>query len=273
MVEKSKKRKAGTGLGQETKYDSSIPVRAYEYIRGGVSLASCGKMFGVSSTTFFAWMNKHTDLKTAVERAQKFKKGEGTDTFREYIFGRLSPQARKTWKLIHHFEHCRKENKIRALLERKGKYIRQQLFFYAVIHANFNISLALKKVCLSHSQYQAWTQRDADFARLVQELHVHKKNFFEGCLVKQCKDGDSACIIFANKTINRDLGYNDKIELDIKVQRTISTTQEALESLPVEDRKLFLEKIQKSREQKMLSVNDVPQDAIEMKVEDSKDGG
>lgn len=251
---KSKRAPKKESKKSETKYDPNVvPIKVYELLRSGLSLAKCAKVFGVSATAFFKWLKKYPALRFAVDQAQNYKKGEGGDTFREYIFGRLSPLARKTWNRIHRFEGCRNENKIRALLEKKGKHIRQQLFFYALVHANFNISTALRKVCLSHTQYQAWMQRDPEFAKLVKEIDWHKGNYFEGALMKLVRDGDSAATIFASKTFNRNRGYNDKVEVDIHVEHKLSPLQQSLESLTVEDRKRILDSLRGQREQKLIA--------------------
>lgn len=249
------KKKKSMARPQETKYNDTIPVRTYELLRSGMSLAKCGKLFGVSGTSFFGWIKKYPALKDAVDRAQQYKKGEGGDTFRQYVFGRLDPEARLVWKKMHRYEGCRSENKIRAMLEKRGKLVRQSLFFYALIHANFNVSVALRKVCLSHAQFQAWMQRDSDFNKLVKEIDWHKGNYFEGALMKLVRDGDSAATIFASKTFNRNRGYNDKVEVDIHIEHKISPLQQSLEGLSVEDRKRILDNIRGSREQKAIALD------------------
>lgn len=256
IKKKSLDKRKENGQNQVSKYKDTMPVKAYQFILDGFSLENCAKTMGISGTTFFKWMEKHPALKDAVDRAQAHKRGEGRNTFQDYVFGRLSPRARRTWNKIHKFELCRKENQIRALLAKRGKHIRQELFFHSLICSNFNVTAACRKVCLSPNQYRNWITSDPDFARLVSELNFLKSNFFESHLIKLVKDGDSAATIFASRTFNRHLGYNDKHDIDIQItQKTSNPLMEAIEAMPVEERIPLLAAIKKQRELKEASMD------------------
>lgn len=251
------------GKTQVSKYNDKLPVKVYRLISQGLSLEKCASVIGVSGTTFFDWIKKHPALDDAVKQAQDSKKGEGAGTFRTYIFGRLSPEAKRIWKKIHRFEKCKKEYKIRALLEKSGKYIRQQIFLYAIVASNFNISLALRKACLSLTQYQNWITVDPDFASLINEINWHKANYFESALMRLVKQGDSPAILFANRTFNRSRGYNDKVEVDVQVtdRREAVPVKELLAQLPVEHRKLLQ---QAFRDKRLKSVDANNGDDVKM---------
>ena len=46
--------------------------------------------------------------------------------------------------------------------------------------------------------------------KALKEAECEKKDFFEGQLIQNVKKGDVASVIFANKTVNKDRGYEEK---------------------------------------------------------------
>ena len=49
---------------------------------------------------------------------------------------------------------------------------------------------------------------------MILEIHISKKDFYEQCLVDLVQMRNLGAILFVNRTINRDRGYNDKIEVE-----------------------------------------------------------
>jgi hypothetical protein len=85
-------------------------------------------------------------------------------------------------------------------------------------------------------------ETDPEFAELVDEIHLHKKDFFESKLVELVQSGDSSATIFANKTMNRDRGYGDKTTIEhtgtvVVEQRVVQIGDLAL---PVDVRRAIL---------------------------------
>jgi hypothetical protein len=69
---------------------------------------------------------------------------------------------------------------------------------------------------MSRKTFENWVTHEPEFGELMNEIHEHKKNFFEAALVGLVASGDSSATIFVNKTFNKDRGYNDKIELSVE---------------------------------------------------------
>ena len=119
---------------------------------------------------------------------------------------------------------------------------KQQLFLYAILSCNFNTSEACRKANVSPHIIGKW-MKDKWFAELRKGIEVAKKDLFESCLVGLVKQGDPSATIFANKTINRDRGYSDKIV--IETRESPGKTLEQL-NLTLEERLLILERLRES---------------------------
>jgi hypothetical protein len=194
----------------QSKFKDEYYVRTYELRRSGKvnSKAGLARELGVKEDTLAKWFRQRPALRDAWDRADPHQ-GVGT-TLVKYIYDRLPPRLQLLWDDIELAERDANGNaKIRALFADEGRRAQQQLFLHAVVNFNFNLSSALRKCCITKSTYDEWV-RDPGFAKLVEELQWHKKNFVEGHLMSLIAAGDSPATIFANKTLNRDRGYADK---------------------------------------------------------------
>lgn len=104
----------------------------------------------------------------------------------------------------------------------------------------------MSKATLNH-----WIRDDPEFADLLDEIHWHKKNWVEQHLMHRLASGDSAATIFANRTLNRDRGYNDKIQLEHSGEVSVHHQVIAVDdlSLPIDVRKKILEALRKRDDQ------------------------
>jgi transposase len=208
----------------ESKYKHEHVVEVYIAAKSGMTENQISKVLGISVHTLRVWEKKKSAFKIALEKGRAENKGKknGSLSFREYVFGRLSYKNRKLWnKIIRLSKNSKKRKRpkdwieqIELLLEKRGKHARQSLFMYAWVSSNFSISHALRRVNISRSTFELWKQ-DADFHTLFQEMEWHKKNFFEEYLCLLVKGGNPAATIFANKTFNKDRGYNEKIDVNM----------------------------------------------------------
>lgn len=226
--------------------------RAYELAKTGMTNSTIAKTLGISIGTFKVWQEDKPEFKEAIE------KGRGASrtlmeqsTFAEYVFNRLPAHLRDLWKEIHACEE--EENgieRIEKLLACCGKKTKQHLFLYAIVHTNFNASAALRLINVPRKSFESWLHKDPDFAELMDEIHWHKKNFFEEALVRLVKRGDPGAIIFVNKTYNRDRGYTDK--LDVSITGQVNHLHAAVKvdelNLPLEQRKTLLEAVRKQKQ-------------------------
>jgi len=216
-------------------------VLAYELAKSGMSEIKMAKAMGISVTTLRKWKDQKPALRSAIEKASSSnsRSMSNVQDFHEYIYQKLPPHLAKIWDEIQAVEH--EENsilKIEAMLKGAGKRGRQHLFLHALVTSNFNVSRACSMMNMSRKTFENWVTHEPEFGELMQEIDFHKKNFFESALIGLVAGGDSSATIFVNKTINRDRGYNEKIELDMK--GTIE--HEHLHAhIPIDDLNLSLE--------------------------------
>lgn len=200
----------------KTAWRDEMVIDAYDLARSGMSDTKIAKTLGVSRQIFNKWKDRRPLLAHAINKGRRRFGRQDALTFRDYVYKRLSPKNQELWDRIN---ECEKFDngmlRVQALLESTGKRTRQHLFLYALVDANFNASEACRKLCIPKNTYEMWMHTDPDFAELVDEIHWHKKNFFEAALVSKVGDGDTSAILFANRTFNKDRGYNDKIDVDV----------------------------------------------------------
>jgi len=236
-----------------TKWKDIFIFRAYELASSGLNETKIAGILGISHATLVSWEKKKKMFRMALRMGRKAYKNEDgkVAVFSDYVYKRLSKKVRKAWDRINALDKAGAGvEKIERILVAGGKTMRQHLFFYAWTVNNFSISSALRKVNISRSTFNRWKEHDSDFSNLVDEIHWHKKNFFEDHLAKLIAGGDSSATIFANRTINRDRGYNEKVELDVRGAVEVNTLDIDTLDLSIEVRKAILEAIRKRDEKK-----------------------
>jgi len=191
-------------------------------------------------------LHKDPNLQLAKQIADEQRKtlADGMD-FGGYVMERLSPESRKVWDDIQFWED--NFTKVEAILDGKAKRIRQELFIHALVTNCFDVSTALRVTGVSRGMLDKW-RNDIGFRQLLEDIHWHKKNFFETALIKLVQDGNPAAVMFVNKTINRDRGYQEKVE--VQHTGTISTGVD-IETLDLDlgTRKAILLAMRKKREE------------------------
>lgn len=199
------------------KWRDSMAFQIYEMTKQGVSENKQAKILGTYPPTFNKWKTTKRLLRLALKAAKKYTEvTKVAVSERRALYQALPPELQDTWDSL-----CAVENeknslrKLEYILRDKGEKARQHLFFHALVEFNFNVNRAMKVCMLSSTQLRAWVANNPAFVELVQEIKFLKGNFFEGALVDACQRGDTGAIVFANRTFNRDRGYNDKIEMDV----------------------------------------------------------
>jgi hypothetical protein len=183
------------------------------------------------------WKKEVPSIKEAIDRGRNDNKDIETgltdkgpaedDTIFDYVYGCLPEELRTLWDeidAITELDHSKREISHKELKQYTKAY-QQVLFIHALCTSRFDYTRAMKKVGLTLKKYQAWLKEDSGFADLVAEVQFHKKNFFENALLDQVQLGETSAIIFCNKTINKDRGYGDKLEVsqDVQVQSTANS--------------------------------------------------
>lgn len=181
------------------------------------------------------------------------------DSLKNYIYGVLPEECRELWDKLEAINsnsigHVASPEMIEAILQGKGKLIKQQLFLQAMISTCYNLTQACKMLNITTNQVKIWA-KDEDFRRLLAEVQYHKKNFFESSLIRLVASGDSAATIFVNKTLNRDRGYAEKINIDHKHEHTHVTVDDL--QLPLEVRKTILKAMQEKQKMIPAGNNDI----------------
>lgn len=180
-------------------------LQAYELARDGLQDRAIAMALGVSRMSFKSWIKRLPALAAALEKARGTK--SGVDTFQDYVYGRLPHRLKEFWKKI------QDTNNPKRLMDRISILDRMQLFLYAYISSNFTLTKACQRLGLHVGIPNRWIENYPQFSELMKGLHDCKKDFFEGALIKLVRSGDTAAILFANRTLNRDRGYNDKVEV------------------------------------------------------------
>jgi hypothetical protein len=207
----------------KSKWNEDFIIDTYNLAKSGMTENQIAGAIGISVHTLRVWEKKKKRFKSALERGRNehIKKNGKTFTLQDYIFGRLSYKNRKLWKKLCKIDKNKAKAKdvqeqIEILLEKRGMYARQSMFMYAWMSFNFSISMAMRKVNISRPTFEKW-KKDPEFHELFKEMVFHKKDFFESHLIKLVAGGNVPATIFANKTFNRDIGYNEKLDVDMNL--------------------------------------------------------
>lgn len=235
-----------------TKSKLSLPklLKLYELCREGLKMTPIASAMGVDVQTLKKWKANDPDVayawKAGRDAASKNKVG---DAFLNYVHGRLPSDLQDLWRDINGIDvqDSNAEKRIERLLEGKGKRIRQSLFIHAMVATNFNRAEACRKVNLSYDAVTNWLRTDPEFARLMDMVTEMKKDFCESALMGLVSQGDTSAVIFTNKTLNRDRGYDPKVT--VKHEGTVNHQLDiASLGLPAEVMRAILEAVRKKQE-------------------------
>lgn len=230
--------------GKNKKWHDGLYVEIYRLALQGWGNTAICETLGVARNTFQEWRGKRPAIDEALQlaRAGRTNKPKDEVTLEEYVVGRLPEDLKKLWKEINKID---KKNlgieKLEEALKNRGKRVRQYLFLHALLSRRWNISEACRVVGIGRHQYEQWKKRDYGFSQLMQEMHQAVKDFYESALIERVYAGDTAAIVFANKTMNRDRGYNERLQVDVttKEEHNINLRLEDLDLEPEVLRKIL----------------------------------
>lgn len=201
------------------KFDPRMYVTAYELAREGHSDEQIAGALGVAGNTLRTWARKRPAFADALARGRAANTPGGGQDFADYIYQHLPAKLQELWEQIHECKNLvNARERVEALLAGHGTRARQHLFVHALVRTTFNVSKALRMLCISRKQYDYWCSSDPDFHELMDEINWHKNNFFEQAFMMRVAAGDSPAIIHAAKTKLRHRGYNEKHEVEITGQ-------------------------------------------------------
>jgi hypothetical protein len=194
-----------------SKWKDEFYIDAYRAARSGKGNSEVAAVLGCGERTFTNWVKERPALRYALNAARNPDKGT-TWTLKDYIYDRLPTRLKEYWDKISEFEKAPDGvTRVEAMLRDEGKDVRQALFFHAMIQHSFNPSEACRSVGITRYILKDWIENDPNFADLLDEFHWHRKNFYESKLHDLISVGETQAVIFANKTLNADRGYGEKV--------------------------------------------------------------
>lgn len=165
----------------------------------------------ISEITLFDLARKNKYVKQAKELADSRRHKD--HSFKEYILGNLSPEAKKVWEKIEFWAETESYG-TPAVMRNAGKRLKQEIFLYALVSSNYDLSRACRLAGVSRGGLENWNNTDAEFRSLVQEVQWYKKNFFENALMDLVEQRYPGAVLFVNRTINADRGYSEKLQVE-----------------------------------------------------------
>lgn len=225
-------------------YSETVLLDIYDAARAGLDDISIALHVGINPESLKRWKEKHPAVLEALQRARKPK-----ETLRDYLYQKLPEDLQDLWDDIAEVETMRNGvARVEALLEDRGNKVRQHLFLHALAVGNYNETKACRKVNINRDTLNRWKNEDPDFTRLVSEMQIAKGDFFEEGLAQKVDEGDVSCILFANRTYNRNRGYTEGREININGHLTVDhqVTYLEPEGMPLELAKALLQHMQKT---------------------------
>lgn len=204
------------------KWKDDYILKAYELARSGMSDRRIAGALGVSPVTFSDWLKKHKLLRKSLKKARQAACGSDAErTLKGYVYKNLSPTARKVWDKLKSiredgsFDDDARYEIVDEIMASCTKRTMYELFLHALVTTNFSASEACAMVGITHNNLKNWILNSPEFRDVIREIDWHKGNFFESALFRLVEKGDSAAIIFANKTYNKKRGYSEKYEVEV----------------------------------------------------------
>ena len=228
-TKKGKKQKRPIGERQHTVYRPVYAVDIYACLRDGMRIVATAEALGTTYTTLLKWKEKYPEVRHAVEKGKEAGERNKTEDLREFIAGRLPDHLREVYEELEKVDDPDPSTNIEQIVRDGGKRMRQQLFLHALFCNNFNPSAARRMVSVTKKEFDSWRDNDLDFMELVEEVMTAKKDFVEGKLMELVRMNDVSAVIFANKTLNRDRGYDPRLTVEHK--GTVSHVHASLEKV------------------------------------------
>lgn len=229
-------------------WDERFILKGYTLAREGANDVQIAQALGVAASTIIFWRDKYPAFDEALNQARGLvKRGAAVDrveTFSEYVYKKLPQELQELWDELSAWEREPNAQKgMERLLRRAGEPARQYLFLHALMTTGFSVSTACSKVNVTSKRFRMWLETDPNFAELVSEVQWHRKNFCEESLMHLVAIGEPSVVTFVNKTLNRDRGYNEKVEIDLTQHSTAQAPARPLDqlNLPVETLAQLLE--------------------------------
>lgn len=238
-------------MARKKKWRHENYIRIYELCRDGLKLQQVAHALGVELSTLKDWRMSDEAVDYAIERGQSMARKGTSTTFVDQVLERLPPDLRDVWAQLSAVnEESNPEKRADMITEGQGKRARQTLYVHALVHCGFRNLEACRFVGISPHTVVKWKQGDPEFLQLMDSIHEMKKDFCEGALMGLVAGGDSPAILFTNKTLNRDRGYDPKITISHEgsVRHQVDLSQL---NLPVKVLEMIQEAVKGKKEEQL----------------------
>ena len=202
------------------KWQDVFLFKVYAMVMDGRNQEDIIRELDISDDLWYRWKRERPLLRLAYTTAQQDRSKKTVD-FGEYCVTKLSKEARAIWDKLKEIDKTddtdveTKHEKISRIMTGINIKLRQQIFFQAYVSRRFNVSRAMDLAGVDAREYGEWKSNDPNFLLLFDEMTRRKKDFFEQQLVALTEMGSEQAILFVNRTVNRDRGYNDKIDVNV----------------------------------------------------------
>jgi hypothetical protein len=247
----------------KTAFKMKYIIDIYSLARDGASDKVIAKHLGVTPACFCGWKRTKKAVTYALKRADSDRKSVTSVNWKDYIRQRIPSHLKDLWDEITRYESdISGYDKVKLLLGKKSRRIRQELLVFAILSTNFNVTKALKKVGIPRGTFNKWSELDPDFVTLLNEVTQIKKDFFEEGLIKLVQQGDSPATIFGNRTLNSDRGYGEKIENRLSASVTVTSIPISELDLPSDILRIILNAVKARDTINAIPVTSITKDAV-----------
>lgn len=218
-LQKTKQKRIQTDLTNKTTWRDEYLFDAWEFARNGMNNTDIAKALGTDTKTFKRWCDRVPLLGEGLAHARERARANAVGGFFEYIYRHLPKDLRELWEeLKMNMSSQKGKDRNISIFRSQNKRDQQHLFLHAYVSRKFNASAACRILGLPVHQLESWKQ-EPDFRRLMDEVHFHKKCYFEAGLFNLVEKGNAKAILFVNERINREQ-YGKRVEIvhDGKVQ-------------------------------------------------------
>jgi hypothetical protein len=243
-------------MGREKKFTLRFILDFYDAFLRESDINKVSEALGIKSSTgqLCHWIKTNNHLKLAKGLADE-RRGKN-NTLANYILGNLSPKAQKLWKDIEFWIESDQAINTPKQMANVSKELRQEICLQALVSCSYNISKACLIAGVNRQTFDTWFQTDPHFRELINEIHLHKKDFFENALMDLVEMRYPGAVMFVNRTINADRGYSER--LDINHTHTLGTGIDINQlDLDIDTRRKILEAIRVKKQKTNGNVVDV----------------
>ncbi len=236
------------------KYEDRILFEVYELAANGLTKPQIADAFKIEYRRLKRWQKVHPLIKTAYEQGKATRQersGLGdkpTETIEQYVYKRLNPALVPIWNKLKSLDkEPNSAKRIEALLQDKGKLVRQQLFLHALVSRTFRVADALRICNLSYGELKTW-KLDSQFGQLLDEVSYYKNSFVEGKLMEAVERGEPWAVQMAAKgLIKETYGEQSTVKIEGKVDMNHQHDFVPIEKLSLPVRKIVMKELEAAK--------------------------